>query len=500
MALKESFNELYKAFSELNEVLALANAKSSVLLLESPVDSLDQVTWKPFMTEQEAITYTKDSVYANITFYHGTSAQASEAIVKNGIDINCCKRAGYGQGFYVTTVRFNCDIPKNFLGLALGVASEHFAIQHASPTILEMKLNVKNPARFEDDLGYLIFLRQNGIVFEPMSIECQGRVADSLKSKGYDCVEIINERVFIVFAPKQVAIYKRSRLKMAEHFWMTPILLPFPEDSDGLLTFKKNYSSPPASFPKTLDALEEVKFLGGFTGAKLVRDSATGKLYVMKKGSSPDHIRSESTANRMYEALGVNVPKHELLETPDGPVKLAEYIEGKPLSQLRGTARTKAIALLQKDFATDALLSNWDVIGVTADNIIVGNDGKVYRVDNGGALEFRAQGAKKISQQWNKYPTELWTLPNFFFNASAAEVFGSLKHSELIKQIDAIALQEKKLLAKTPKPLQDAIRGRLSEMKRIAEVSKILLSKEFEEDYVGEFARHSLGIRAALNL
>jgi len=37
-------------------------------------------------------------------------------------------------------------------------------------------------------------------------------------------------------------------------------------------------------------------------------------------------------------------------------------------------------------------------------------------------------------------------------------------------------------------------------MKRIAEVSKILLSKEFEEDYVGEFARHSLGIRAALNL
>jgi len=38
---------------------------------------------------------------------------------------------------------------------------------------------------------------------------------DSLKSKGYDCVEI-NERVFIVFA-KQVAIYK-IRLKMAEHF------------------------------------------------------------------------------------------------------------------------------------------------------------------------------------------------------------------------------------------------------------------------------------------
>jgi len=52
--------------------------------------------------------------------------------------------------------------------------------------------------------------------------------------------------------------------------------------------------------------------------------------------------------------------------------------------------------LLQKDFAADALLSNWDVIGVTADNI-VGNDGKVYRVDNGGALEFRAQGLKDFT-------------------------------------------------------------------------------------------------------
>jgi len=48
---------------------------------------------------------------------------------------------------------------------------------------------------------------------------------------------------------------------------MTPILLPFPEDSDGLL--QKNYSSPPASFPK-IDALEEVKFWVG-TGAKLVK-------------------------------------------------------------------------------------------------------------------------------------------------------------------------------------------------------------------------------------
>jgi len=109
------------------------------------------------MTEQEAITYTKDSVYANITFTT-VPAEASEAIVKERIDINCCKRAGYSQGFTLQLCA-SWIYPKIFWA-GFGVASEHFAIQHASPTILEMKLNVKNPARFEDDLGYLIFLRQ----------------------------------------------------------------------------------------------------------------------------------------------------------------------------------------------------------------------------------------------------------------------------------------------------------------------------------------------------
>jgi len=67
---------------------------------------------------------------------------------------------------------------------------------------------------------------------------------------------------------------------------MTPILLPFPEDSDA------------HRLPPNL-RLEEVKFWW-FTGAKLVRDSGLRD----EERSSPDHIRSESTANRMYEALG----------------------------------------------------------------------------------------------------------------------------------------------------------------------------------------------------
>lgn len=43
----------------------------------------------------------------------------------------------------------------------------------------------------------------------------------------------------------------------------------------------------------------------------------------------------------------------------------------------------------------DAMLGNWDVIGMAADNILVDKDGKPWRIDNGGSLSFRAQGGKK---------------------------------------------------------------------------------------------------------
>jgi len=83
---------------------------------------------------------------------------------------------------------------------------------------------------------------------------------------------------------------------------MTPILLPFPEDSDGLLTFKKII----VLLPRFLkpDALEEVKFWWVYR-SQTGEDSATGKLYVMKKGSVPT-TSDPSQRQIMYEALGVN--------------------------------------------------------------------------------------------------------------------------------------------------------------------------------------------------
>lgn len=170
---------------------------------------------------------------------------------------------------------------------------------------------------------------------------------------------------------------------------------------------------PVKAFPAGVDALaalKQVKALGGSTGATLVEDKA-GQRFVLKRGASPEHVRSEFAADEVYRIFGANVPEGRLYETPDGPVKLTRYIEdAKPLSALKGGALDDARFKMGEHFHVDAALGNWDVLGADRDNILVDKAGAVWRIDNGGALSFRAQGVKKTADEWGQYPTELFTM------------------------------------------------------------------------------------------
>lgn len=257
-------------------------------------------------------------------------------------------------------------------------------------------------------------------------------------------------------------------------------------------------AAPAASaFPASIDHLQIVKALGGSTGAQLVRDPVTGKQYVLKRGASPDHLREEYHADQAYAALGVPVPKAQLFETKDGPVKLAEFIEGKPLSALKGAARKKADAALQKHFAADALLGNWDVVGLQEDNVLVAKDGTVYRIDNGGSLRFRAQGARKTDAQWNQYPSELWSLRDPKVNPQTAKAFGALSLYDLEGQIHDLLGKEDALKAVLPPEVHRVVSQRLAQMKDVAHISKTFREDQWVPSYTDGFAKHVIGLRAA---
>ena len=208
---------------------------------------------------------------------------------------------------------------------------------------------------------------------------------------------------------------------------------------------------PPSPTPPP-SSLTVIKTLGGSTGAKLAKD-ADGNQYVIKGGNSAAHIKSESDADELYRAAGVNVPKQQIHDTPDGPQKVAEFIKGKTLQELKDTNPKQyeaAVKRLRKDFVTDALLGNRDVVGMNLDNIVVGKGGKVFRVDNGGSLTFRAQGGSKdFGPDATK---ELNGLRDSSVNSAAAGVFGGITNKEVSSQITALMKKKEAILAaaKTP--------------------------------------------------
>lgn len=213
-------------------------------------------------------------------------------------------------------------------------------------------------------------------------------------------------------------------------------------------------------FPTGLEGLKTIGPAGGSTGAMIV-EGENGQRYLLKRGKSEGHLRSEGIAGRAYEAAEIGVPEHKIYETETGPVKLSIWAEGTPLKDLSGKARQEAIEKIKKGFAVDVALANWDVIGLYSDNILVTPKGNVLRIDNGGALEYRAGGKLKGSA-WNKDATEFETLRNNPQNSSAVEVFGKMTKAEIDASVDHLIIHEKKILAALPEHIRDVVKARIS--------------------------------------
>lgn len=229
----------------------------------------------------------------------------------------------------------------------------------------------------------------------------------------------------------------------------------------------KKPKTPP--FPESLEGLETVRKLGGSTGALLVKDPTTGRLFVLKKGGSGPHVASEAAADALYRAAGLDVPEARLyMDARGGVTKLAEYIEGKTLGQVRKEADAAvygaAIEKLRKGFAVDALLGNWAVVGAGYDNILVTDDGRVVRIDNGGALSYRAQGAKKSKSQWSGSVDELESMRNPKSGSTASQIFQGIDDAHVKTQIKGVLRAKARILDAARKEEHEILAARFDSL------------------------------------
>jgi len=101
-------------------------------------------------------------------------------------------------------------------------------------------------------------------------------------------------------------------------------------------------------------------------------------------------METEVLAAKLYELAGVPTADLQMGTNNGEPVMLSRMIQ----TRMPNLASDKVEA--QKGFVADAWLANWDA--PLNDNIKIDNNGRAVRLDVGGSLDYRAQGAKKGSQ------------------------------------------------------------------------------------------------------
>jgi hypothetical protein len=189
--------------------------------------------------------------------------------------------------------------------------------------------------------------------------------------------------------------------------------------------------------PKTESAVIDMtgwKQIGGQTGSNKggLFEAPNGDRYYVKSAKSAAHAKNEVLAANLYRMAGIDVPEvRHGTNHPDGwtnviASKIVPNAKTDP-SKLKNDVIFKA--KVQQGFATDAWLSNWDTVGLEFDNV-VDSDGKPWRIDVGGSLEYRAQGQPK-GDLFGNVVVELDTLRDSKMNPQSAAVFGGMSNGQI---------------------------------------------------------------------
>ncbi len=147
--------------------------------------------------------------------------------------------------------------------------------------------------------------------------------------------------------------------------------------------------------------------------------------------------RNEVLANHLYRLAGAAVPEVRLVAQGDRLAVASRIVKGLTLADLSGDSAARHSAALCEHFAADAWLANRDVLGADLDNIVVDRNGGVIRIDLGGALRYRAQGADKTD--FGNSAIEFDSLRDPARNAAAARIFGRMSAAQLQASVQLVA-------------------------------------------------------------
>ncbi|MFS8159090.1 MAG: hypothetical protein ACMG6E_02540 [Candidatus Roizmanbacteria bacterium] len=154
--------------------------------------------------------------------------------------------------------------------------------------------------------------------------------------------------------------------------------------------------------------------------------SSGEKYYVKFSGQeSDDRIWNEYLAEEVYKTLKIAIPETIMVSINGEIGHASKFLEENGHLDLNE---------LKHGFVADCLLANWDIVshlGDEARNVLM-HDSVLYRIDNGGALLFRARGERKINEAFNGTVAELETMKGSYPGLTEMDI---LSQSEMLKMV-----------------------------------------------------------------
>ncbi len=293
------------------------------------------------------------------------------------------------------------------------------------------------------------------------STNAEGKKADLATTKAL--AEMVQDALKAYPGPVDVALSKYSQQaakdyadSLAAKVAATPPVPPVAKPKrvrkpKAQLLAKTEPATLPADWEESWTPLQQSEFgsvgspRGSNPGGEARRQD--GSRWYLKFPRNSDHARNEMLAAQLYRLAGAEVPEIRLLETHTGGLGLAsKMLDG--LSKSPAGLLDETVKGVGEHFAADAWLANWDVVGATHDNLLLQGN-RAIRIDVGGSLLFRAQGAPK-GAAWNDEASE-WFSMRTMAGSTTSQVFSGATGEQLVEGARRVA-------SITPEQIQDAVR------------------------------------------
>ena len=161
-------------------------------------------------------------------------------------------------------------------------------------------------------------------------------------------------------------------------------------------------------------------------------ENNTGELYYVKFAESGDahkteHLLNEITASKLYNLMGIKTPEIQL--------NLRKNVNDLNALKIKYTPEMSYITdykQVHSGFAADAWLANWDSLIGNNTRIV---NGKLFKLDCGGSLRYRAQG--KLKTDFGEKVKEIVTFVDGH-NYETKKAYENISHQDLINSFKRV--------------------------------------------------------------